>query len=60
MRHMITNEIHIHLGQQGWMATYFGPHALKIVDLFDTATIPTAFTACAPLAMVANELERLT
>jgi hypothetical protein len=51
------NEIHIHLGEQGWLATYFGPHALEIADLFDSCTIPLPFTAQAPMAMVLADLQ---
>lgn len=51
------NEILIHLGQQGWLATYEGPHAARIAGLFDTNTIPTAFTASAPIAVVIAEIQ---
>ena len=53
----MTNEILIHLGAQGWLATYAGPHSKRIADLFDTCTIPTAFTASAPLAVVIAEVQ---
>lgn len=46
------NEILIHMGRDGWLATYAGPHAEPVADLFGTCTIPTAFTASAPLAVV--------
>lgn len=51
------NAIQIHLGPQGWNATYTGPHAKRIADLFDTCTLPTAFTAAAPLATVIAEVQ---
>lgn len=46
------NEILIHMGEQGWLATYAGPHAAHIGELFDTCTVPTAFTARAALSTV--------
>lgn len=51
------NAIQIHLGPQGWLATYTGPHAKEIGDLFDTCTIPTAYTAHAPLETVIAEIQ---
>lgn len=51
------NEIHVHLGSQGWLATHFGPHAVEIFDLFGTTTVPTAFTSRAPLASVIETLK---
>jgi hypothetical protein len=54
---MATNQINLHLSETGWLATYSGPHAQRIIDLFDSATIPTAFTAQAPLAMVIGEIQ---
>lgn len=54
---MSDNAIQIHLGPQGWLATYTGPHAAEIADLFDTCTIPTAFTSQAPLPMVIGEIQ---
>jgi hypothetical protein len=51
------NEILIHLGEQGWQATFTGPHAARIEKLFDSNTIPTAFTARAPLATVIAEVQ---
>jgi hypothetical protein len=50
------NEILIHLGETGYLATYTGPHAERIGKLFDTCTIPTAFTARAPIAAVIAEI----
>lgn len=51
------NAIKIHLGPQGWLATYIGPHAKEISELFDTCTIPTAYTARAPLHQVIAEIQ---
>lgn len=53
------NRIRIHLGASGWLATYEGPHAATIIELFDTATIPTAFTREAPLPAVVKRLGEL-
>ncbi len=53
------NQIRIHLGPTCWLATYQGPHASLIIELFDTATIPTAYTARASLETVVAELQRL-
>lgn len=51
------NAIQVHLGPQGWNATYTGPHAAEIVELFDTCTIPLPFTSQAPLGMVLADLQ---
>lgn len=51
------NEILIHLGATGYLATYTGPHAKRIGELFDTCTLPTAFTASAPRATVLAEIQ---
>jgi len=51
------NEILIHLGEQGWLATYTGPHAERIGELFDSHTIPTAFTARASRETVIAEVQ---
>lgn len=56
-RQVQQNVIQIHLGAQGWLATYTGPHAAEIGKLFNTCTIPTAFTSRAPLAMVIAEVQ---
>lgn len=46
------NKILVHRGEQGWLATYVGPHAAQISDLFDTTTLPLPFTTQAPFALV--------
>lgn len=46
------NKVLVHLGQQGWLATFVGPHAERIIRLFDTATLLLPLTASAPLEMV--------
>jgi hypothetical protein len=51
------NEILIHLGEQGWLATFQGPHAAEIDELFGDVTLPTPFTARAPLAAVIAEVQ---
>lgn len=50
------NEIKIHLGETGWLATYCGPHAARIIAAFDTATIPTIYTSACPLGVVIAEM----
>jgi hypothetical protein len=42
----------------GWVATHSGPLAEKIVELFRTNTLPTAFTADAPPDMVLAAIRR--
>jgi hypothetical protein len=54
---MNQNSILIHLSSTGWLATYCGPHAREIIDLFDDCTIPTAYTSAAPLATVISEIQ---
>ena len=55
---MTANKIVIHPGRREWLATYEGPHASKIMELFGTTTIPTAFTLAADGNHVANEVCR--
>lgn len=52
------NEILIHLGEQGWLATFTGPHASEVAELFGDCTLPTPFTASAPLAAVIAEVSK--
>jgi len=54
----IPNEILIHLGETGWLATYTGPHAFEISELFDGPTIPTAYTAHASREFVIAEIQK--
>jgi hypothetical protein len=53
------NEILIHLGSSGWLATYVGPHAKEIGKLFGTCTIPTPFSANVGLNNVCREVAKL-
>ena len=53
------NEILIHLGQQGWLATFTGARGAEIETAFGARTLPTAFTACAALATVIAEISKL-
>ena len=46
-------------GRNVWCSLHTGPHAAEIVDLFGTATIPTAFFAAMPAAEVLAEIRRL-
>jgi hypothetical protein len=50
------NRILIHLGESGWLATYQGAHTRNVIELFGTATIPTAYTSRAPIGLVIAEL----
>lgn len=54
---MIANSIYlsraVHNDLDGWMATYQGPHAQEIIDLFGTHQLPTAYTD----AMGAREVQ---
>ena len=54
---MAQNEILIHLGEQGWLATFAGPQAPEIIDLFGTDTLPTPYTASTALATVIAEIQ---
>jgi hypothetical protein len=49
---MPQNIISLSIGRDSWLATYRGPHAAEIIELFGTDTIPTAFTPAAPLSTV--------
>lgn len=53
------DKIRIHLGESGWLATYEGPHAKRIVELFGQATLPTPFTSTAPVGMVISAIRNL-
>lgn len=50
------NEIHIHPGKDGWLATHYGPRALEIYDLFGTVTILTAWRLGTPAREVLQNL----
>lgn len=39
-----------------WIVTYEGSHAVRIIDLFGTSSIPTAFTHVAPAEVVLKEI----
>lgn len=47
--------------QKGWMAEYFGKDAYveKIINLFGTHILPTAFTAAAPAHQVLSAIQQL-
>ena len=45
--------------EQGWMAEYSGPIRADIYHLFDSATLPTTFTARATWQVVQREIQRL-
>ncbi len=53
------NTITLKRTEQGWMAEYSGPMRHEIYNLFQTATIPTAFTALATWQVVQREIQRL-
>jgi hypothetical protein len=50
------NQIRIHLGESGWLATYQGPHAEQIRAAFGQDTIPTIYTSGCPIGVVIAEL----
>lgn len=52
------NVIRIQRGSQGWNATFYGPHAAEIVDLFGGNTIPMGFTNAASLDTVRDFVRR--
>jgi hypothetical protein len=51
------NAIQIHLGPQGWLGTFTGPHAKRIGELFDTCTLPLPYTSAMPLGTVIAEVQ---
>lgn len=53
------NTITLKKTEQGWLAEYSGPMRAEIFNLFQTATIPTAFTARATWQVVQREIQRL-
>lgn len=50
------NKIIVHLGEKSWNATYVGPHAERIIRLFDTATLPLPLTAAASPEQAINHM----
>ncbi len=54
------NTIEIHRGSTGWLATYHGPHANEIIELFGTTTLPLPWTLRAPVGVVLNDLRART
>jgi len=44
---------------RGWYADYQGPHSLRVMRVFGTCMIQTAFTAAAPAGRVLAEIARL-
>jgi hypothetical protein len=46
------NEILLHNGTHGWLATFVGPHSARLCSLFGTSTIPTAYTSGTSLETV--------
>lgn len=56
---MEAKRIKLHRTPQGWLATWLGPESARIVDLFGTDTIPTAFTARATPEHVKARIEAL-
>jgi hypothetical protein len=53
------DRIRIHLGEQGWLATYSGPHAERALALFGKTTIETGWTSTAPIGQVVRETRLL-
>lgn len=52
------NEIQIIRTATGYCAKYIGPHATQIKKIMGTDTIPTPFTAKAPIDMVIVEVAK--
>jgi len=44
---------------RSWLATTTGPAAAQLIDLFGTATLPTAFTADMPAADAQRRVQAL-
>lgn len=53
------NRIVLFRASQGWMAQYVGPHRAQVMSLFETDTVPTAFTSQARKDVVLREISRL-
>lgn len=53
------NKITLAKSPTGWQAIYTGPHAASIVGLFETNSIPTAFTSQALAADVLSAIRKL-
>lgn len=51
------NTITVHLGEQGYLATFAGPHAQEIAELFDTCTLPLPWGASASHAVVLADVK---
>ena len=45
--------------EQGWVALWQGPHAIKVAEVLGTTIVPTAFTARAEASKVLHEIARL-
>lgn len=54
---MTTIELHVEAGQ--WLATWKGDGAARIVDLFRTDTLPTAYAAAVPDWVVMEKVQGL-
>lgn len=54
----MTNTITINRTTSCWTATYSGPHAAMIADLFGSTTVPTAFTSAASASDVIAKLTK--
>lgn len=52
------NRIVLTCTSTGWVARHSGPMSEKIIELFLTDTLPTAFTADAPAEMVRTAIQR--
>ena len=46
-----------HRGRHTWLATYSGPHAASILDLFGTDILPTAFGSDTSAAVVIDYIQ---
>lgn len=51
------NEILLHNGTHGWLATFVGPHSARLCSMFGTSTIPTAYDSRASIERVTKALQ---
>lgn len=55
----MSNRIRLYRTDREWMAKFDGPHATEIQRLFETDTIPTAFTEKAEASTVQARIQAL-
>jgi len=56
----VENTIYLSRRESGWVATYFGPHARGVIELFGTAEfLPTAYGSLTAADVVGESVARL-